>query len=137
MYYNRHRYYDNETVQYLSPDPIGLSGEVNPYGYVANPRKWIDPLGLTAEYKPDSPFHGQKPTYTNPGRHDPLHLILEEVVVKQPICPLMLKMSIENLYLLILLRKRGLVEIAKENSIVIKVATMRLTGTVEKTLIGG
>ena len=48
----------------------------------------------------------------------------------------MLKMSIENLYLLILLRKRGLVEIAKENSIVTKVATMRFTGTVEKTLIG-
>ncbi|MEI7159585.1 RHS repeat-associated core domain-containing protein, partial [Pectobacterium parmentieri] len=25
LYYNRHRYYDAESGQYLSPDPIGLS----------------------------------------------------------------------------------------------------------------
>ncbi|HEY4436792.1 MAG TPA: PAAR-like domain-containing protein [Lelliottia sp.] len=46
LYYNRFRYYDAETAQYLSPDPIGLSGGVNPYGYVKNPLGWIDPLGL-------------------------------------------------------------------------------------------
>jgi RHS repeat-associated protein len=46
LHYNRHRYYDSETGQYLSPDPIGLAGGVNPYGYVANPLKWVDPLGL-------------------------------------------------------------------------------------------
>jgi len=37
LHYNRFRYYDNETGQYLSPDPIGLAGGVNPYGYVHNP----------------------------------------------------------------------------------------------------
>jgi RHS repeat-associated protein len=46
LYYNRFRYYDCETGQYISTDPIGLLGGVNPYGYVHNPLGWIDPLGL-------------------------------------------------------------------------------------------
>jgi len=46
LYYNRFRYYDCETGQYISPDPIGLAGGLNPYGYVHNPLGWIDPLGL-------------------------------------------------------------------------------------------
>ncbi|MBF7996280.1 RHS domain-containing protein [Rahnella sp. SAP-29] len=46
LHYNRHRYYDSETGQYLSPDPIGLAGGFNPYGYVHNPLAWVDPLGL-------------------------------------------------------------------------------------------
>ncbi|MCS2154605.1 DUF6531 domain-containing protein [Scandinavium goeteborgense] len=46
LHYNRHRYYDTETGQYLTPDPIGLAGGVNPYGYVHNPLGWVDPLGL-------------------------------------------------------------------------------------------
>ncbi|WP_437434600.1 RHS repeat-associated core domain-containing protein, partial [Yokenella regensburgei] len=47
LFYNRFRYYDCDTGQYLSADPVGLLGGVNPYGYVTNPLKWIDPLGLT------------------------------------------------------------------------------------------
>jgi RHS repeat-associated protein len=46
LHYNRFRYYDTETGQYLTPDPIGLAGGVNPYGYVHNPLSWVDPLGL-------------------------------------------------------------------------------------------
>jgi RHS repeat-associated protein len=46
LHYNRFRYYDTETGQYLTPDPIGLAGGVNPYGYVHNPLGWVDPLGL-------------------------------------------------------------------------------------------
>ncbi|MDN8602308.1 RHS repeat-associated core domain-containing protein, partial [Citrobacter sp. S2-9] len=49
LYYNRFRYYDVETGQYLSPDPMGLVGGLNSYGYVANPLKYIDPLGLCKE----------------------------------------------------------------------------------------
>ncbi len=47
LFYNRHRYYESDTGQYLSPDPLNLSGGFNPYSYVHNPVNWIDPLGLT------------------------------------------------------------------------------------------
>ncbi|MFJ5481497.1 RHS repeat-associated core domain-containing protein, partial [Pectobacterium carotovorum] len=47
LYYNRHRYYDAESGQYLSPDPIGLLGGIRPQAYVHNPLIWVDPLGLT------------------------------------------------------------------------------------------
>ena len=48
MHYNRHRYYDPESSQYLSSDPIGLAGGFTPQGYVHNPNGWVDPLGLKA-----------------------------------------------------------------------------------------
>ncbi|TDB42522.1 hypothetical protein C5467_24000 [Photorhabdus khanii subsp. guanajuatensis] len=46
LFYNRFRYYSPETGQYLSPDPLGLAGGVNPYGYVSNPVSFVDPFGL-------------------------------------------------------------------------------------------
>ena len=46
LHYNRFRYYDPEAMQYISPDPIGLSGGTRPQGYVDDPNGWIDPLGL-------------------------------------------------------------------------------------------
>lgn len=46
LHYNRHRIYDPETGQYLSPDPIGLEGGLRPHGYVDSPTTWTDPLGL-------------------------------------------------------------------------------------------
>jgi len=49
LYYNRHRYYDCVTGQYLSADPVGLAGGLNPYAYVPNPLKYVDPLGLAKE----------------------------------------------------------------------------------------
>ncbi|TDB43265.1 type IV secretion protein Rhs [Photorhabdus khanii subsp. guanajuatensis] len=47
LFYNRFRYYSPETGQYLSPDPLGLAGGVNPYGYVSNPVSFVDPFGLS------------------------------------------------------------------------------------------
>jgi RHS repeat-associated protein len=49
--YNRFRYYDNESGNYISQDPIGLSGG-NPtlYGYVKDSNVWIDELGLSTVY---------------------------------------------------------------------------------------
>ncbi len=46
-YYNWHRYYEPETGRYLTPDPIGLRGGANAYGYAANdPLRAVDPKGL-------------------------------------------------------------------------------------------
>ena len=45
--YNQQRYYDPEAARYLSPDPLGLAGGPDPHGYVPDPTRWIDPLGLT------------------------------------------------------------------------------------------
>jgi RHS repeat-associated protein len=47
--YNRFRYYDPEAGRYLTPDPLGLAGGFDPYGYVPNPLRQIDPLGLACE----------------------------------------------------------------------------------------
>jgi len=52
LHYNRYRYYDPDTAQYLSPDPLGLDGGFYPQAYVHNPNGWVDPLGL-ANYKKD------------------------------------------------------------------------------------
>ncbi|WP_088133671.1 RHS repeat-associated core domain-containing protein [Vibrio gazogenes] len=46
LYYNLNRYYDADSGQYLSPDPIGFAGGLRPQGYVHNPMEWVDPLGL-------------------------------------------------------------------------------------------
>lgn len=41
------RDYDPDTGRYTTPDPLGLSGGMNPYAYVSNnPLTSIDPLGL-------------------------------------------------------------------------------------------
>ncbi|WP_319927888.1 RHS repeat-associated core domain-containing protein [Xenorhabdus littoralis] len=49
LYYNRFRYYDHETGQYLTPDPLNLHGGFNPYGYVHNPVRFVDPFGLSPD----------------------------------------------------------------------------------------
>ncbi|TDR39706.1 RHS repeat-associated protein [Tahibacter aquaticus] len=47
LYYNRHRYYDPRLGRYISQDPSGLAGGLNPYAYVdSSPHRYLDPLGL-------------------------------------------------------------------------------------------
>ena len=47
LWYNRYRDYDPTTGRYIQADPIGLEGDVNPYGYATgNPLSNIDPDGL-------------------------------------------------------------------------------------------
>jgi uncharacterized protein RhaS with RHS repeats len=43
-YFNR--YYDPDSGQYLSTDPIGLEGGLQTHGYVHDPMQWVDPMGL-------------------------------------------------------------------------------------------
>ncbi|MEH0018419.1 MAG: RHS repeat-associated core domain-containing protein [Desulfobacter sp.] len=50
LHYNWHRYYDPVTGRYISPDPIGLAGGINPFLYAeANPINLIDPEGLSPD----------------------------------------------------------------------------------------
>ncbi|WP_437659352.1 RHS repeat-associated core domain-containing protein [Sorangium sp. So ce1182] len=45
--YNRYRYYDPATGRYLSPDPVGLLGGLDAFGYAADcPTSAVDPDGL-------------------------------------------------------------------------------------------
>ncbi len=47
LYYNYFRYYEPETGRYISPDPIGLEGGLNVFGYVEqNPLSLVDLYGL-------------------------------------------------------------------------------------------
>ena len=47
--YNRFRYYDPQSGNYLASDPIGLNGGETPYAYVHNPMGWVDPFGLNSK----------------------------------------------------------------------------------------
>ncbi|MEX8514390.1 RHS repeat-associated core domain-containing protein [Leptothrix ochracea] len=47
LFHNGHRDYNPATGRYIQPDPIGLEGGINRYGYVGgNPVMWSDPDGL-------------------------------------------------------------------------------------------
>ncbi len=47
LHYNGHRYYDPDQGRYLSPDPLGLRGGLNPFAYAGNdPIRYADPDGL-------------------------------------------------------------------------------------------
>jgi len=48
LYYNFYRYFDPESGTYITQDPIGLMGGLNPYLYTRNPINRIDPLGLAS-----------------------------------------------------------------------------------------
>ncbi len=62
LHYNMHRYYDPETGRYLTPDPIGLAGGINPFVYANNnPINLIDPLGLYCKIIWDDPVTGGDP----------------------------------------------------------------------------
>jgi RHS repeat-associated protein len=45
-YYQRWRFFDPRRHRFLSKDPLGLEGGLNPFQYVEAPLEQIDPLGL-------------------------------------------------------------------------------------------
>jgi len=63
LHYNYFRYYKPEIGRYLTPDPIGLLGGINPFIYVANnPINRIDPSGLHWVPGPRGPIpHRHRP----------------------------------------------------------------------------
>ena len=51
LHYNKYRHYDPSIGRYISEDPIGQSGGLNTFLYVANsPLKFVDPDGLKLKY---------------------------------------------------------------------------------------
>ena len=71
LYYNRFRFYDANTGNYLSQDPIGLAGN-NPilYSYVSDTNIWIDVFGLDV-YVLTATSDGWYPVYAK-GKADPV-----------------------------------------------------------------
>ncbi len=48
LHYNRYRWYEPTWGRYLSPDPLGIEGGLNPYAYAeGDPLHRYDPLGLS------------------------------------------------------------------------------------------
>jgi hypothetical protein len=57
QFYNYYRQYDSRTGRYTQPDPIGLDGGWNRFGYVGgNPTGVVDPYGLW-EFVFNAGFH--------------------------------------------------------------------------------
>jgi RHS repeat-associated protein len=101
LYYNRFRYYDSSTGNYLSQDPIRLTGD-NPtlYGYVHNPNSWIDVFGLML-INPNSVFFSQNSIRKNFSNGTPVQDVTEAISANPKIAqnfdePIRL-MKLENL----------------------------------------
>ncbi|WP_212668237.1 RHS repeat-associated core domain-containing protein, partial [Salmonella enterica] len=59
LHYNRHRYYSPGQGRYITQDPAGLAGGLNPYTYPLNPVQLSDPLGLTVVFTGDEKTQGE------------------------------------------------------------------------------
>jgi RHS repeat-associated protein len=60
LLYRRNRYYDPQTGRFTQPDPIGLAGGLNLYGFAhGDPVNFSDPFGLCPQ-ESDEPCIGQQ-----------------------------------------------------------------------------
>lgn len=46
LFYNISRYYDPIQARYITPDLIGIAGDINLYTYPRNPINWTDPMAF-------------------------------------------------------------------------------------------
>lgn len=76
MAYNRFRYYDNDSGNYLSQDPIGLFGGLNQYKYIPYPNNWVDVFGLNGTQQYNIAPHGQQPSPRSP--YQSHHIVQDE-----------------------------------------------------------
>ncbi|MCW7539780.1 DUF6531 domain-containing protein [Aquabacterium sp. A7-Y] len=60
LYYNLQRYYDPHIGSFISQNPIGLAGGVNPYGWGPNVLAWINPQGLAVRAQHGSQSAGRR-----------------------------------------------------------------------------
>ena len=63
--HHRFRVFDPESARFVSPDPLGLEGGENAFGYPVDPVAWADPLGLAKCPK----IHGVAPDWAVKGAH--------------------------------------------------------------------
>ncbi|WP_437659614.1 YwqJ-related putative deaminase [Sorangium sp. So ce1182] len=96
LHYNRWRYFDPASATYLSPEPLGLEGGLEAYGYVSGrPLTLVDLDGLmgstvTSRRLPRSQgggtpqFTGQSARYRNPHGEGPLHDLHPAVAAALP-----------------------------------------------------
>lgn len=47
--YTRFRYFDPEVARWCSPDPLGIAGGINLYGFEGSPTNSVDPYGLMSD----------------------------------------------------------------------------------------
>ena len=86
LYYNRFRYSDSCTGNYISQDPIGLSGGDNLYSYVQNPTICIDTFGLSGQRwmgktkKDGTPYKKPGPKPKGTGAHNAK---IEEIINRE------------------------------------------------------
>jgi RHS repeat-associated protein len=79
--YNRHRYYDPESGRYISADPIGLLGGLNPFRYAENqPTRMVDPSGLMADATVSNRPGGAPNTKGSSGGDKPVDPAIQDAI---------------------------------------------------------
>lgn len=61
LWFNLARCLDPITLRFLTPDPLGLEGGLDPYAFVSDPNRERDPLGLILDVQSGGGYSGYPP----------------------------------------------------------------------------